>query len=82
MPNISNMRLRELERAEADLKQRIRTDTIGWVGIKLGEALAMNLALKPYAQWTDKEKALLRQVTDTAVTARALYIDQLPKESM
>lgn len=80
MPNISGARLRELERAEKELQDRIEGQSIAWVGEKLGEALAINLATKPWEDWTEGERILLRMICGGASTAFMCYKMRLPKK--
>jgi hypothetical protein len=80
MPNISIVRFRELLEAERQLKDKLTSETLAWVGEALGKALALNLVTKPYSQWTEAERVLLRQVTGGATAARAGFIERLPKE--
>ena len=85
MPNISGRRLMELERAEKRLQELLIKDSIGWVGVKLGEVMATRLACTAYSHWKSEEKNLLRAVCGVdhggQITAYRLYIDRLPKES-
>ena len=80
MPNISNVRLIQLENAEKQLLLVHKKQSIEWVGNRLGEALATILANKPYSLWSKAEKQLLNSVCNTAFTSLELYISLLPKE--
>jgi len=80
MPNISIPRLAELERAEKRLIDLEQQKTIAWLGVALGNALAITLANKPYSKWSSNQKMLLHAVAGNATTALALYIDSLPKD--
>lgn len=80
MPNISSVRLKELEYKERLLNERITLESIGWVGERLGEALATVLAMKPWSQWNMHEKDVLRKVCHNAVTAYETYLSRLPKD--
>ena len=70
-------RIQELEKQIAILHTQ---KAIGWVGTRLGEVLAAQLAATPYIRWTPTQKAALHAVCGDAVTALALYIDSLPQE--
>ncbi len=80
MPNISIVRLKDLEDKERQLNERITRESIGWVGERLGESLATVLALKPWSQWSMYEKAVLRKVCNHAETAYQTYLSRLPKD--
>lgn len=80
MPNISIERLKDLEDKERQLNERITRESIGWVGERLGEALATVLALKPWRQWNLYEKDVLRKVCHNAETAYQTYLSRLPKD--
>ena len=71
------MRIKELEKQIADLHAQ---RAIEWVGARLGEALATQLAATPYARWTDSQKQTLHAVCGNAVVACALYLERLPQE--
>ena len=79
MPNISIIRLLELERKEKELAQMQKLKTIGWVGHNLGEALASIRAATPWEKWSPQDKQLLHAICNTATTAYMLYIENLPK---
>ena len=61
-------------------KQIAILHTQHWVGTRLGEVLAAQLAATPYLRWTPTQKAALHAVCGDAVVALALYIDSLPQE--
>ena len=80
MPNMSNIRYAELLNKEKQLEQELIIKAIGWIGDKLGHALAVQLAYKPWIDWTEKEKNVLTFVCKGATTALELYISLLPQE--
>ncbi len=81
MPNISSVRLKELKKKERLLNERITREATGWVGERLGEALATVLATKPWSQWSMYEKDVLRKVVcRNATTAYEAYLSRLPKD--
>lgn len=71
---------RRIEELEKMLSEAQTRQSIAWVGGRLGEALATQLAFTPYEQWREREKLTLHAVCGNATTALELYIQQLPKD--
>lgn len=69
-----------IKQLKAELETLRNQHTIDWVGQRLGEALAIQLALKPYANWSSNEKQTLHAVCQDATTAYQIYVSLLPKE--
>ncbi len=80
MPNVSVTRFKELEDKEKQLEELQTREAIGWVGVRLGEALATVLVLKPWSRWNLYEKDVLREVCRGSDTAYQTYLSRLPKE--
>ena len=68
----------EIDRLRKQIAILHTQKAIGWVGTRLGEVLAAQLAATPYIRWTPTQKAALHAVCGDAVTTLALYIDSLP----
>jgi hypothetical protein len=79
MANISSMRLRELERAEAELKRLTeRAAMQPFVDLFMAN-LAMLAAIRPMDQWTEQEKAAFKAAARDIPTGAELYKMALPK---
>lgn len=65
---------------EAQLQELRTRESISWVGQRLGQALAAQLASTPYRSWQHNHKQTLHAVCGDAAAALHLYIGQLPKE--
>ena len=70
----------QIEALEARIRELQAREAIGWVGARLGQALATQLAATPYSDWPTNHRQTLHAVCGNAVTSLNFYIEQLPKE--
>lgn len=69
----------EIARLKRELDDLRTRETIRWVGETLGQALATQLAAKPWKDWTEQQKQTLTNVCWNATTALEMYKERLPK---
>jgi hypothetical protein len=79
MANISGLRLRELERAEAELKRRTERDSMQPFVDLFMSNLAILAASRPMAQWSEQEKAAFHSAAQSIPTGAELYKMALPQ---
>lgn len=80
MPNISNARLAELERAARELADMRERNILAPFVDRFAHSLATMAACTPYDRWPEQFREALRWCArDTPDLAR-LYRDRLPRE--